>query len=89
MDFREFQQLVDLARRLGEVADSAILEDPRMALQGVEFEGVAWLAALGYGMGRIVASLAINAAMAFGKAVKRLILSVLGIGMAPVATRLV
>ena len=89
MDFREFQQLVDLARRLGEVADSAFLEDPRMALQGVEFKGVEWLAALGYGMGGVVASFTIYAAVAFGKAVKRLILGVLGVGMTTIATRLV
>jgi hypothetical protein len=46
---------------LGKMADCAGFQNPGVALQGNKLEGVARLAALGYGMGRVVTAFAINA----------------------------
>jgi hypothetical protein len=80
---------VNITLRLGEMADSAFLQDAGMTLKGNKLEGVTRLTALGDGMRRVVATLTINTAVAFGEAVKRLILSKPGVGMATVAAWLV
>jgi len=65
LSLHRIHQLVNFTIGLGKMTDDAFLERSGMALQGNKFKSVTRLAALGNGVGRVVAGLAVNASMAF------------------------